>query len=223
MADGCGPGYYLDKKTGKCRRSITTHPSRAGTFGKGFLSEPQQEEYRKIDEVERRESPELVVRQTAAMNAWTAHDRRGDIHRHAHNDLKYAEEIEKEEEPGRERKLDPPGPARSSAESAEAWDRENYRYDIEHGNLSGAEWALQRERYNGESRRKGNANRGGDRRMAIGKCGPGEEWVDGYVKEDGTRVEGYCRRKHDRLTPHDRRVDRENGEKARGSTWHKRK
>lgn len=93
------------------------------------------------------------------------------------------------------------------------WDKENARYDIEHGNLQGAEWAKEREEFDLKNGRKG-----GDKRMS-GKCGPGEELIEGYTRRDGTRVAPYCRTSHDNLTPGDRRQDRENGEDATGSTW----
>ncbi len=169
MADECGPGYYRDHETGECRKSITTSTERKGTFGEGFLSEPQDKEYEKIDQIEKKESPGLVVKQTAAMNSWTSRDRKGSEHRHAHSDLEYAEKIEAREDPGRG--SDP-----------------------------------------GEARREGHHERGGE--MEMEKCGPGEEYIKGYTKDDGTRVDGYCRKKHDHLTEHDRRVDRKNGKKA---------
>lgn len=97
MADGCGDGMYRDRTTGKCRKSITTHPERRGTYGKGFLSESQSQEYEKINEVEKKESPQLVVSQTAAMNSWTSHDDNGQVHEHAHNDLEYAESLERKD------------------------------------------------------------------------------------------------------------------------------
>ena len=56
-----------------------------------------------------------------------------------------------------------------------------------------------------------------------GNCDPGQEFVAGYVKRDGTRVSGYCRDAHAHITPHDRMVDRRNGKMARGSTWHDRR
>lgn len=214
MADGCGSGFYRDRKTGKCVKSITTHPSRRGTYGKGFLSEPQQEEYARINQVEKRESPELVVEQTAAMNSWTAHDKKGKEHQRAHADLEYAEKLA-HKDPKKDPRPDPP-----SGSSSLAWDRENYNYDVSHGNQSGAEWALERERYEAS---KAGSRKEVRNRMASEKCGPGEEYVAPYRKDDGTEVAGYCRKATDRITPHDRRVDSENGKKARGSTWRKRK
>ena len=29
----------------------------------------------------------------------------------------------------------------------------------------------------------------------VEKCGPGKEYVKGYIKKDGTHVPGYCKRK----------------------------
>lgn len=158
MADGCPDGFYRDRKSGKCRRSIDTR--REGIYGKGFLSDPQEDQYRKIRAEERKETPAEVDEQMAALNAFqhgTSH------HEAAGKDLKYAESLNPE------RKATPAG-------------------------------------------RPGAA---GGETMA-GRCGPGEEYVAPYNKDDGTHVEGHCRRKHDRLTAHDRRVDRENGKKAGG-------
>lgn len=47
-------------------------------------------------------------------------------------------------------------------------------------------------------------------------CKGDEEWVDGYEKKDGTKVSGYCRKKHDNETPGDERKLSENGKKATG-------
>ena len=173
--------------------------------------------------MEKKESPELVVRQTAAMNSWTSHDDKGKVHQHAHNDLEYAEKIEHGGDPKGDPRPDPrPDPPGNSSKdpSNEKWDRENYNYDIEHGDRSGAEWALERERYDERNAPSIGGHKGGEKRMAMkGRCGPGEEYVEPYRKADGTEVEGYCRKAHDRETPHDKRVERANGEKARGSTW----
>ncbi len=156
MADGCPEGLYRDRKTGECRRSIEA--GRKGTYGEGFLSEPQSEQFARIRREEGKETPQKVDEQMSALNAFqhsTAH------HEAAERDLRYAESLNQE-------RKDPPA---------------------------------------------GRPAMAGGERMA-GRCGPGEEYVAPYDKDDGTHVEGHCRKKHDRLTAHDRRVDRKNGRKA---------
>lgn len=156
MADGCPEGFYRDHETGECRRFIKT--KREGVYGKGFLSEPQSTQYEKIRAEERKETPQTVEKQMAALNAFqhnTGH------HAAAERDLKYAES------------LNP--------------DREGMP--------------------------AGRPGMAGGERMA-GRCRPGEEYVAPYNKDDGTHVEGHCRRKHDRITAHDQRVDRRNAKKA---------
>ena len=45
-------------------------------------------------------------------------------------------------------------------------------------------------------------------------CGEGKEYVPAHVKDDGTYVRGFCRKKHDLETRHDIAVDRKNIRKA---------
>jgi hypothetical protein len=85
----CPKGYY--EKDGRCVKSITI--KRKGIYGKGFLSEPQSEQYSKIRKEESREGSTTVERQMGALNAF----QHG--HGSAHNDLEYAKKI------GREKRL----------------------------------------------------------------------------------------------------------------------
>ena len=85
----CPKGYY--KKNGKCVKGIVI--KRKGIYGKGFLSEPQSEQYSKIRKEESKEGPTTVEEQMAALNAF----RHG--HGSAHKDLEYAKKI------GREKRL----------------------------------------------------------------------------------------------------------------------
>ena len=82
----CPEGYY--ERNGKCVKSITI--KRKGIYGKGFLSEPQSEQYSKIRKEERKENPNTVEKQMAALNAFNHGEGS------AHKDLKYAEKIGKE-------------------------------------------------------------------------------------------------------------------------------
>lgn len=82
----CPEGYY--ERNGKCVKSITI--KRKGIYGKGFLSEPQSEQYSKIRKEERKENPNTVEKQMAALNAFNHGEGS------AHKDLQYAEKIGKE-------------------------------------------------------------------------------------------------------------------------------
>lgn len=82
---GCPKGYYWDGE--KCRKSITIR--RKGIYGKGFLSEPQSQQYAKIREEEKKENPITVERQMAALNA-VSHGKTKGI---AHKDLEYAKKL----------------------------------------------------------------------------------------------------------------------------------
>ena len=44
----------------------------------------------------------------------------------------------------------------------------------------------------------------------VGRCGEGQEFVRGYRKKDGEYVKGFCRKRHERVSRHDREVDRRN-------------
>ena len=79
----CPKGYY--EKNGRCVKSITI--KRKGIYGKGFLSEPQSEQYSKIRREEKIEGPTTVERQMAALNAFQHN------HGSAHKDLEYAKKI----------------------------------------------------------------------------------------------------------------------------------
>ena len=81
MTNNCPKGYYWDGS--KCRKSITM--KRKGIYGKGFLSEPQSEQYAKIRKEDRIENPILVEKQMSALNAFQ-HGKGP-----AHKDLEYAE------------------------------------------------------------------------------------------------------------------------------------
>lgn len=81
----CPKGYY--EKDGRCVKSITI--KRHGIYGKGFLYEPQPEQYSKIRKEERIEGPNLVEKQMGALNAFSHNSGS------AHKDLKYAEKIGK--------------------------------------------------------------------------------------------------------------------------------
>lgn len=48
----------------------------------------------------------------------------------------------------------------------------------------------------------------------IGRCPEGQEFVRGYRKRNGDYVKGFCRKRHERITRHDREVDRWNLRKA---------
>ena len=41
----------------------------------------------------------------------------------------------------------------------------------------------------------------------IGRCPEGQEFVRGYRKRNGEYVKGFCRKRHERITRHDREVD----------------
>ena len=82
----CPKGYY--EKDGRCVKSITI--KRKGIYGKGFLSEPQSEQYSKIRKEESKEGPNTVERQMAALNAFS-HGKGS-----AHRDLEYAKKVGKE-------------------------------------------------------------------------------------------------------------------------------
>ncbi len=49
----------------------------------------------------------------------------------------------------------------------------------------------------------------------VGRCPEGMEFVSGYRKKNGEYVQGFCRRRHERITAHDRSVDHRNVEIAR--------
>ena len=51
----------------------------------------------------------------------------------------------------------------------------------------------------------------------MGRCPEGMEYVRGYRKRNGEYIRGFCRKSHDRITRHDREVDRRNAEIARRS------
>lgn len=84
MAEGCPKGYYRDS-SGECRKSIAIR--REGVYGEGFLSEPESQQHARIREEERREGPDTVERQMAALNSFQ-HGRGP-----AHEDLEYAESL----------------------------------------------------------------------------------------------------------------------------------
>ena len=83
----CPEGYY--EKDGRCVKSIRI--KRKGIYGRGFLSEPQSQQYKKIRKEEKIESPDLVEKQMGALNAFN-HDKGS-----AHKDLLYAEKIGKDQ------------------------------------------------------------------------------------------------------------------------------
>ena len=83
----CPKGYY--EKDGKCVKSIRI--KRQGIYGRGFLSEPQSQQYAKIRKEERIEGSNLVEKQMAALNAFS-HGKGS-----AHKDLEYAEKLGKSE------------------------------------------------------------------------------------------------------------------------------
>ena len=159
MVDRCPEGEYWDEQAERCKKSIVV--KRKGVYGKGFLSEPQEQQFARIDEVEKEESPAEVHEQLSAMHSFVSHDPK--YAQAAERDLKYSETKDPTE--------------------------------------SGL-----------------NQVKGGEKNMS-GRCGPGEIWVEGYAKSDGTRVVGYCRR----FTAHDERVDERNGKDASGSGWKNRK
>ena len=82
----CPEGYY--EKNGRCVKSIRM--KRKGIYGKGFLSEPQSEQYSKIRKEEQKENPNTVERQMAALNAFQ-HGKGS-----AHKDLEYSKKIGRE-------------------------------------------------------------------------------------------------------------------------------
>ena len=86
----CPEGYY--EKNGRCVKSIRM--KRKGIYGKGFLSEPQSEQYSKIRKEEQKENPNTVEQQMAALNAFQ-HGKGS-----AHKDLEYAKKI------GREKRIE---------------------------------------------------------------------------------------------------------------------
>ena len=49
----------------------------------------------------------------------------------------------------------------------------------------------------------------------VGRCPEGQEFVRGYRKRTGEYVSGFCRKRHERVTSHDRQVDRANAMIAR--------
>ncbi len=77
----CPKGYYWNGK--KCQKSITM--KRKGIYGKGFLSESQSEQFKKIRQEDKVEGPVLVEKQMSALNAFQ-HGKGP-----AHKDLEYAE------------------------------------------------------------------------------------------------------------------------------------
>jgi len=79
----CPKGYYWNGT--ECKKSITL--KRKGIYGKGFLSEPQSQQYAKIRKEERIETPDLVEKQMAALNSFQ-HGKGS-----AHRDLEYAEKL----------------------------------------------------------------------------------------------------------------------------------
>ena len=85
----CPKGYY--EKNGRCVKGIVM--KRSGIYGTGFLSRPQSQQYAKIREVEKTESPNLVTQQMAALNAFQ-HNKGS-----AHKDMEYAKKL------GREKRL----------------------------------------------------------------------------------------------------------------------
>ena len=83
----CPKGYY--EKDGRCVKGIII--KRHGIYGKGFLSEPQSQQYSKIRKEEKIENPNLVEKQMSALNAFN-HSTGS-----AHKDLLYAEKIGKKQ------------------------------------------------------------------------------------------------------------------------------
>lgn len=67
---------------------------RKGVYGEGFLSEPQSEQYRKIDQVEKKESPELVHEQLSALHSFNSKNPK--MRERAEKDLKYSEKTDSE-------------------------------------------------------------------------------------------------------------------------------
>ena len=85
----CPKGYY--EKDGHCVKGITI--KRKGIYGKGFLSEPQSEQYSKIRKEEKKEGYNTVEKQMLALNAFQ-HGRGS-----AHKDMEYAKRM------GRDKRL----------------------------------------------------------------------------------------------------------------------
>lgn len=94
----CGKGMYYDEKTGKCRKSIQI--KRHGIYGKGFESEPQSEQFAKIDKEEKIEGPVTVEHQMAALNSFS-HGQGP-----AHKDFEYAVKLDHEAGHGKEDEKD---------------------------------------------------------------------------------------------------------------------
>jgi hypothetical protein len=88
----CPPGYYWTGKT--CKKSIEL--KRENVYGKGFLSEPQTQQYKKIKKEAKIEGPVEVEHQMSALNAFS-HNKGS-----AHKDLEFAEKIAHEEGHGRQ-------------------------------------------------------------------------------------------------------------------------
>lgn len=205
MATSCPKGFY--ERNGRCLKSIHTSPEKKGTYGKGFEDLSQEQQYTKIDEVAKTESPQTLHRQISAMDsfAYSNPTRREKLQK----DLIYSKEkypTPERRDPPKDHRGDPPG--RSSNLE---WDEKNRQYDIEHNDPSGARWAKEREDF---ELKKG--QKGGD--TMAKSCGKDQTWVEGYTKTDGTEVDGYCRDlPHD--TPADRaefrKMGKENGPKAR--------
>lgn len=157
---------------------------RKGAYGEGFLSEPQSEQYRKIDltaDGTDLDSPEYGV----------------DGHVRLHEG--------KIEVSVFDRKVDDPDEAWIATEEFDDTPEgigEANRFLTEEG--FNAELMDET-----EGERRTNHAKGGDKEMSE-RCGRGEEWVEAYTKEDGTQVKGHCRRIHPRLTGEDRRQDARN-------------
>jgi hypothetical protein len=204
---------------------------RKGVYGEGFLSEPQSEQYRKIDQVEKKESPELVHEQLSALHSFNSKNPR--MRERAEKDLKYSEKTDNE--PRRVKKVAELSGNKVDIEAfhPSAYEEDAYavrthvvgkpyldRYTTnEMISAKSPEDAI--DKFLAEKHKKGtegenrlNQENGGDKNMSE-KCAPGEEWVEEYNKNDGTHVKGHCRRIHPHLTRADRRQDAKNLEDRR--------
>lgn len=217
MANKCKDGEYWDEKSGRCKESITL--KREGVYGSEFLSEPQGEQYKKIEEVEKKEPPAEVHEQLAAINSFQSHTR---YHRAAERDLKFSEELDAKGKmvPHREGSLVPnkngsniisrdgstDGHVRKEhgeiyidifdskvKNPDQAWIASEAFPNTPRG-IKEANEFLESEGYG--VRLEGKKQEGATAEKHHGdKCLSDEEYVEGYTKDDGTHVEGYCRKK----------------------------
>lgn len=148
MRGSCSEGQY--ERDGQCFPSIHINPEHRGRYPPApgystFDGSPREYRERIITENIRKYGQAEVDGEMSAVNSFEY--RNPKYHAPAEYDLKFATSLK-----GKDSDQDPPSsdpPTPSQREQNIRWDDENYVFDLQHGNKSGAEWAKQRLEHNG--------------------------------------------------------------------------